>query len=254
MQTVNVKPGSSGWPTQLDDLGAQTPGELWCSISGQLRLLALRSVAIVGCRAASAYGRAMAGELAAGLAARGWVVVSGAAFGIDAAAHRGALSVNGPTIAVLPGGIDVATPRAHNELLAGVRDNGILVSEHPLGVVPHRHMFLTRNRLIAALARAVVVVEADYRSGALNTARTGERLGRNILAVPGPATSRQSNGTHELLRSRRAELVTSADEIAQFLSPIGDSLTAPAAQSVEHHRTGPEGAQLAFGEVETQLE
>ncbi|MCH9815612.1 MAG: DNA-processing protein DprA [Actinomycetia bacterium] len=219
-----IQPGTSGWPTQLNDLGMDAPRELWCSDAGDLRLLALRSVAIVGCRAASAYGRAMATELAAGLASAGWVVVSGAAFGIDAAAHRGALSVDGPTIAVLPGGIDQATPRAHTELLETIRRNGLLVSEHGFGVAPHRHMFLTRNRIIAALVRAVVVVEADYRSGALNTARIGERLGRNVLAVPGPATSRQSNGTHELLRTRRAELVTSSAEVAQFLSPIGENL------------------------------
>lgn len=216
-----IRPGTREWPKQLDDLGDAAPEELRSIGIGNLRLLALRSVAIVGCRAASAYGRAVAADLAAGMVERGWVVVSGAAFGIDAAAHRGALSAGGCTVAVLPGGPDVPVPRAHRELLSSVAETGMVVSEHELGVEPRKHMFLIRNRLIAALTRGVVVVEADARSGSINTAGHAERLGRVIMATPGPITGRQSRGTHELIRSRRAELVTSPDDIVELLEPLG---------------------------------
>jgi len=218
-----IRSGTREWPKQLDDLGDAAPEGLRCIGFGDLRLLALRSVAIVGCRAASAYGRAVAADLAGGLVERGWVVVSGAAFGIDAAAHRGALSAGGCTVAVLPGGPDVPVPRAHQQLLSSVAESGLVVSEHELGVEPRKHMFLIRNRLIAALTRGVVVVEADARSGSINTAGHAERLGRVIMATPGPITGRQSRGTHELIRSRRAELVTSADDIVELLEPLGSA-------------------------------
>lgn len=219
-----AKPGTRDWPKQLDDLGDGAPDGIWCNGFGNLRLLALRSVAIVGCRAASSYGRAVASDLAAGLVERGWVVVSGAAFGIDAAAHRGALSAGGCTVAVLPGGADVPVPRAHQELLSSVAENGLVVSEHEFGVEPRKHMFLIRNRLIAALTRGVVVVEADSRSGSINTAGHAERLGRMVMATPGPITGRQSRGTHELIRTRRAELVTGPDDVVELLEPLGSPL------------------------------
>ena len=220
-KTILIRPGTRDWPKQLDDLGDSAPDGLRCIGLGDLRLLALRSVAIVGCRAASSYGRAIASELAVGLVERGWVVVSGAAFGIDAAAHRGALSAGGCTVAILPGGADVPVPRAHQQLLSSVAEDGLVISEHEFGVEPRRHMFLIRNRLIAALTRGVVVVEADARSGSINTAGHAERLGRIVMATPGPITGRQSRGTHELIRSRRAELVTSPEDIVELLEPFG---------------------------------
>jgi DNA processing protein len=233
-----VKPGTRGWPKQLDDLGDSAPGELRCIGFGELRLLALRSVAIVGCRAASAYGRAIASDLAAGLVERGWVVVSGAAFGIDAAAHRGALAAGGCTVAILPGGADVPVPRAHQQLLSSIAESGLVVSEHEFGVEPRKHMFLIRNRLIAAMTRGVVVVEADSRSGSINTATHAERLGRMVMATPGPITGRQSRGTHELIRNRRAELVTGPDDVVELLDPLGSPATGGGETEISTAATG----------------
>lgn len=246
-----LEPGTRDWPQQLDDLGEDAPDVLRCIGFGNLRLLALRSVAIVGCRAASAYGRAVAGDLAAGLVERGWVVVSGAAFGIDAAAHRGALSAGGCTVAVLPGGADVPVPRAHQQLLSSIAESGLVVSEHEFGLEPRRHMFLIRNRLIAALTRGVVVVEADTRSGSINTAGHAERLGRLIMATPGPITGRQSRGTHEMIRTRRAELVTSPDDIVQLLEPLGS----PSAENPEMRISTPATTALLrhIGQEATSL-
>ncbi|MDP4013026.1 MAG: DNA-processing protein DprA [Candidatus Nanopelagicales bacterium] len=215
-----IAAGDMEWPTQLGDLDSE-PSGLWVSGPGNLRLLALRSVAIVGSRAATPYGLRTAGEIAGRLADAGWVIFSGAAFGIDAAAHRGALAVGGPTVAVLAGGVDVASPSSHEPLIARIRDSGAVVSERPLGETPRAHSFLVRNRLIAALCRSVIVVEAGRRSGALNTARQAEELGRQVLAIPGPVTSSASEGTHELIKGRRAELVTCAQDVLELIEPLG---------------------------------
>lgn len=221
-----INPGEIEWPTQLADLESP-PACLWASGPGNLRLLALRSVAIVGSRAATPYGIRVAGDIAARLTHAGWVVFSGAAFGIDAAAHRGALAVGGPTVAVLAGGVDVASPRAHEALIARIGEGGVVVSERPLGETPRAHSFLVRNRIIAALTRSVIVVEAGRRSGALNTARQAEALGRQVLAVPGPVTSSASDGTHELIKTRRAELVGSAKDVLELIEPLGSVVPEP---------------------------
>lgn len=236
-----VRPGSASWPTQLEDLRDSAPKCLWVRGSGELRLLALRSVAIVGSRAATPYGRQVASDLAGGLAAAGWVVFSGAAFGIDAAAHRGAMAAGGATVAVLASGVDVPSPQSHASLLERVRECGAVVSERPPGESPRQHSFLVRNRLIAALSRAVVVVEAGLRSGALNTARQAESLGRHLFAVPGPVTSDLSRGTHNLLRSRRAELVTCAGDVLDAIEPLG-AVGVPT-------RTEPSAEPIAAGPV-----
>jgi DNA processing protein len=151
-------------------------------------------------------------------------VVSGAAFGIDAAAHRGALAAGGPTIAVLAGGVDVVYPRAHADLLTRIRDTGLILSEAPPGSPPYRGRFLTRNRIIAALTRGTVLVEAGHRSGALNTVRHARRLGRVVMAVPGPVTSAMSVGCHRLLRTQREHtvLVTDAAEVCEEIGAIGE--------------------------------
>jgi DNA processing protein len=219
-----VIPGDAEWPTQLDDLGPARPIGLWTAGTGSLRLLALRSVALVGARACTAYGAHVAGELAAGLAERGWVVVSGAAYGIDAAAHRGALAVGGPTIAVLACGVDVAYPRGHTELIRRISRQGLLVSELPPGQHPNRFRFVLRNRVIAALTRGTVVVEAALRSGALSTARRARDLNRITCGVPGPVTSALSEGVHALLRTGAATLVTEAAEVAELTGGIGGDL------------------------------
>lgn len=218
-----VCPGDAEWPTQLDDLGAARPLGLWVRGAASLRLLALRSVAVVGARACTEYGHRVALELSAGLVERGWPVVSGGAQGIDAAAHRGALAVDGLTVAVLACGVDQVYPRVHAVLLNRVRERGLLVSELPLGAHPNRPRFLTRNRLIAALTRGTVVVEAARRSGSLNTARWARDLNRQVLAVPGPVTSGLSSGAHALLRSG-ATLVSDAPEVIESVGSIGDDL------------------------------
>ncbi|MFE5242719.1 MULTISPECIES: DNA-processing protein DprA [unclassified Streptomyces] len=216
-----VCPGDREWPTQLDDLGDARPVGLWVRGGRDLRLWALRSVAVVGARACTPYGAHMAAALGAGLAERGWVVVSGAAFGVDGAAHRGALSAGGATMAVLACGVDVAYPRGHAELIGRIAEQGLVMGELPPSEHPTRSRFVLRNRVIAALTRGTVVVEAEYRSGSLVTARNAQRLGRFTMGVPGPATSGLSAGVHELLRGEGV-LVTDAAEISELIGEIGD--------------------------------
>ncbi|MFD6226356.1 DNA-processing protein DprA [Streptomyces sp. NPDC060232] len=216
-----VFPGSAQWPTQLDDLGDERPVGLWLRGRPNLRTWALRSVAVVGARACTPYGAHMAQTLAAGLAERGWVVVSGAAFGIDGAAHRGALASAGATVAVLACGVDVAYPRGHAGLLGRIAGQGLVVGELPPGSHPTPSRFVLRNRVIAALTRGTVVVEAAHRSGSLVTARRAQRLGRFTMGVPGPATSGLSGGVHELLRGE-AVLVTDAAEVVELVGSMGE--------------------------------
>jgi DNA processing protein len=216
-----VCPGDEEWPSQLDDLGDARPVGLWVRGRPNLRLWALRSVALVGARACTPYGAHMAATLGAGLAERGWVVASGAAFGVDGAAHRGVLGAGGATVAVLACGVDVVYPRGHAELIARIVEQGLVVSELPPGSHPTPSRFVLRNRVIAALTRGTVVVEAEYRSGSLVTARGAQRLGRFTMGVPGPVTSGLSAGVHELLRGEGV-LVTDADEIVELVGGIGD--------------------------------
>ncbi|MEV1053140.1 DNA-processing protein DprA [Streptomyces sp. NPDC049887] len=214
-------PGDPEWPGQLDDLQDARPVGLWVRGLPDLRIWALRSVAVVGARACTPYGVHVSGSLASGLAERGWVVVSGAAYGVDAAAHRGALSAAGATVAVLACGVDTVYPRGNAELLRRVVEQGLVIAELPPGAHPTRSRFVLRNRVIAALSRGTVVVEAEYRSGSLATARAAERLGRITMGVPGPVTSGLSAGVHELLRTG-AVLVTDADEVVEMVGDIGE--------------------------------
>ncbi|WP_300012978.1 DNA-processing protein DprA [Pseudonocardia sp.] len=199
------------------------PVALWVTGPGRLAALCERAVAVVGARAATGYGTHVAGELGAALAQRSCTVVSGAAIGIDGAAHRGALGAAGATVAVLACGADRAYPRAHETLLARIAGTGLVVSEYPPGSVPGRHRFLVRNRLIAGLAAGTVVVEAGLRSGATRTATDTASLGRPVMAVPGPVTSGMSAGCHRLLREG-AVLVTRAEEVLEGIGPIGAQL------------------------------
>ncbi|GAA3778905.1 DNA-processing protein DprA [Streptomyces phyllanthi] len=216
-----VCPGDVEWPGQLDDLGDARPTGLWVRGRVSLRMWALRSVALVGARACTEYGAHMAAVLGAGLAERGWVVVSGGAYGVDGAAHRGALGAGGATVAVLACGVDRPYPSGHTELIGRIADQGLVVGELPPGDHPTPSRFIQRNRVIAALTRGTVVVEAAYRSGALVTARAAQRLGRFTMGVPGPATSGLSAGVHELLRGD-AVLVTDAAEIVELVGDMGD--------------------------------
>lgn len=215
-------PGDDQWPAPLDDLGPARPLLLWVSGAADLAEVTRRAVAVVGARACTAYGQSVAAELAAGLAERGWTVVSGGAFGIDAAAHRGAMAVDGTTLAVMASGVDVPYPVAHTALLDAVRRGGAVVSELPPGSRPTKRRFLDRNRLIAALSRGTVVVEAALRSGARNTASHADALSRPVMAVPGPVTSAFSAGSHELIRSYGAHLVTDASDVLEVVGDLGD--------------------------------
>lgn len=209
------------WPAQLDDLDAHAPLCLWVrgDVAALRRLEA--SVAIVGARAASRYGDHVAMELAAELAGSGIAVISGGAYGIDGAAHRAALAAGGLTVALLAGGADRAYPAGHANLIDDIATHGVVLSEVACGSAPTKWRFLQRNRLIAALASATVVVEAGWRSGSLNTAGHAATLSRPLGAVPGPITSATSAGTHRLIREYGAECITSADDVRELLGLSG---------------------------------
>ncbi len=232
-----ITPSDDEWPIQLDDLrrisvegrnrterDVYPPLCLWLRGPHRLDEVAGRSVAVVGSRASSPYGNHIAQELGYGLAERTWTVVSGGAFGIDAQAHRGAITAGGTTIAILACGVDRPYPAAHANLFDRIADDGLLLSEWPPGADPHRHRFLIRNRVIAALTRGTVVVEASARSGARQTANRALQLGRRTMAMPGPVTSAMSVGTHQLLRDINTRLVTSAAEVVEEVGRIGDDL------------------------------
>jgi DNA processing protein len=219
-------PGDPGWPGQLDVLGDARPWGLWLRGSADLRYACLRSVSIVGTRAATSYGEHVCLELAAALAERGWAVISGGAFGIDKCAHRGALMAEGITIAVLASGVDEPYPLGHYVLFDAIAAHGVLVSEWPPGRRPTRPGFLVRNRVITALSRGTVVVEAALRSGALNTARHARDQCRPLMAVPGPVTSPASAGCHEIIRDWGAVCVTGARDVLEHLAFPGEDLPA----------------------------
>jgi len=221
-----VCPGDPEWPHGIDDLGAP-PYCLWVRGPIDLAACCQRSAAVVGARSATAYGEMVATEMAAGLGERGFTIISGAAFGIDAAAHRGALATEATTIAVLAGGVERPYPSSHAALIARIVEVGAVVSEVAPGSAPTKTRFLQRNRMIATMGRGTVVVEAGLRSGSLNTARTAAEHGRVVVAVPGPVTSMMSAGCHESIRSGMAQLVTDAAEAAEAIGDYGSDL-APA--------------------------
>jgi DNA processing protein len=227
-------PGDDEWPTQMDELmraellahRGGPPLGLW--VRGPTRLDRLEgSVAVVGARSATTYGTEVAASIAGTLVRAGHPVVSGAAFGIDQAAHRGALAGDGANVAVLACGADRAYPTAHRDLLDHLGRTSAVIAEVPPGCAPTRGRFLSRNRLIAALTRGTVVVEAAARSGALNTASWATRLNRHLMGVPGPVTSAQSQGVHELIRTGAASLVTSGDDVLEIVSEVGTHLATP---------------------------
>lgn len=249
-----VVPGDVDWPaeplhamavaTAMGVEGLAPPLALWVRGNGDLARLTERAVAIVGARASTSYGTEQAAQLGFALAERGWTVVSGGAFGIDAAGHRGALSAGAPTLAVLAGGIDRNYPAAHAALFERIAQDGLLISEWPPGCAPYRHRFLIRNRLIAALSAGCVVVEASARSGARHTAGRAEELGRPVMAVPGPVTSAMSVGTHALLRDTEARLVTGVEHVIEEIGALGADL-APLTR-------GPDTARDALSAVQAR--
>lgn len=222
-----IIPGDELWPGQLGDLGIHEPICLWWRGIEQEIPTAAKSIALVGSRDSTSYGAAVTGDFAYSLAQRGFTVVSGGAYGIDAHAHRAALAGGSgtmPTIAVMAGGVDRFYPSGNEDLLRAVANQGAVLAEVPPGSAPTRYRFLQRNRLIAALASVTVVVEARWRSGALNTAHHAESLGRAVGAVPGSVHSANSAGCHRLLRDGGAICVTDAGEIAELAAPSGESL------------------------------
>lgn len=235
-------PSDVAWPRAVDRLATalytrldsgeplsaaqqlREPVALWVRGPLDLADVAMRSVAVVGSRAATRYGGEVASRLGADLAAAGWTVMSGGAIGIDAAAHRGAIAVGAPTVAVLASGVDVLYPRTNEPLLQRVLATGCVVSEVPVGFAPRRERFLTRNRVLAGLTRGVVLVEAGARSGALNTCHHAVAISRPVCAVPGSVLSARSVGCHDELRTGRAALVTSVADVVAELGFIGEVL------------------------------
>lgn len=239
-----VVPGDAEWPRGLDDLGAGAPFCLWARGPRAVAETVGGSVAVVGARAATAYGEYVAGDLGAGLAERGITVVSGAAYGIDGAAHRGAMAAAGRTVAVLACGVDRVYPQGHRRLIESMAAEHLVLAEVPPGSAPTRWRFLERNRLIAALTVLTVVVEAGHRSGALSTAGRAERLCRTVAAVPGPVTSPASAGCHRLLRDG-ATCVTDAAEVLELVAPMGECLVPrPATPTADHDGLPPADIRL----------
>ena len=209
-----ITPVDDDWPEQLNDLAAPPIGLI---LKGNINALHQPSLAIVGTRNPTSYGARIAGEFAAGFADREWAIVSGGAYGIDSYAHKGALIAEGVTVAVVASGIDINYPAGNTRLFAEICESGAMVTEFMPGhrALPNR--FLTRNRLIAALSKATLVVEAAFRSGSLRTARDAAEIFRPVMAIPGPITSPTSEGCHRLIGERAAEIVTSVADAVEFV-------------------------------------
>ena len=210
-------PTDPNWPQSVNDLAAPP---IALVIKGDSALLSRDSLAIVGSRNPTQYGLRIAQDFAAGFVDREWAITSGGAYGIDAAAHKGALIAEGITVAVIATGIDINYPAGHARLFAEIAELGCLVSEVPPGTSAVPARFLARNRIIAALSNATLVVEAAFRSGSLRTARDAAELMRPVMAIPGPITSPVSEGCHRLIGERAAEIVTSVADAVEFLSPM----------------------------------
>ncbi|MCL8250190.1 DNA-processing protein DprA [Aeromicrobium fastidiosum] len=242
-----VCPGDRGWPERLGDLdhveplhgSGGSPLGLWLRGRGELDTTTERSVAVVGARDCTTYGAECASDLGADLADDGWTVISGAAYGIDGCAHRGALAMDRPTVAVLACGADVDYPRSHATLLGRIAEDGLVVSEQAPGQTPIRSRFLSRNRIIAALSIGTVVVEAAVRSGSLNTLHWADQLGRVTMALPGPVTSKASGGAHAAVREGRAVLVTSGADVVEEVGGLGADESAEVVRQTEFDLLAP---------------
>ncbi|WP_442545555.1 DNA-processing protein DprA [Arthrobacter sp. KN11-1C] len=233
-----IVPGDRLWPVQLADLGLHEPLCLWWRGHEVEFPPAKRVVALVGSRDSTSYGASVTGDFAYGLGQRGCTVVSGGAYGIDAHAHRGALAGGTgdmPTIAVMAGGVDRYYPSGNEDLLRAVANQGAVIAEVPPGSAPTRYRFLQRNRIIAALAAVTVVVEARWRSGALNTAHHAESIGRTVATVPGSIHSANSAGCHRLLRDGGAVCVTDVGEIVELAGSSGEGLVGEKATAASDH-------------------
>jgi DNA protecting protein DprA len=215
-----LTPEDLGWPTQLNDLAAMPIGLI---VKGRVECLSQRSIAIVGTRNPTPYGARIASDFAAGFVDREWLIVSGGAYGIDTHAHKGALIAEGVTIAVIASGVDINYPAGNERLFSEIAELGAIVSEVMPGTPAFPSRFLTRNRIIAALSKSTLVVEAAFRSGSLRTARDAAELLRPVMAIPGPINSPTSEGTHRLIGERAAEIVTSVADAIELISSLEDS-------------------------------
>ncbi|PXX53423.1 DNA processing protein [Nocardia tenerifensis] len=221
-----VTPDDAEWPVESlaclfmdsDEPALVRPLALWVRGSCSLREATAHAIAVVGARACSSYGEHVTGEFVNDLVRQGWSATSGAAFGIDAAAHRAAMAGRGLTVAVMACGVDRVFPPDHQRLLEQIAERGLIVSEYPPGARVGRQSLLERNRLIAALSRAVIVIEAGMRSGSAPTVTWARRMGRPVFAVPGPITSATSRGCHHFIAGGEAQLATSAHEVIQALT------------------------------------
>ncbi len=227
---LTIKLDDPDYPTALRDL-PQPPPTLY--IRGCLELLERPAIAVIGTRAHSVYGRDATVSFVVGLVRAGYVIVSGLARGIDGIAHRTALDVGGDTVAVLGTGLDVAYPAEHEDLARAVAERGCLVTEFPDGTPPRKYHFPQRNRIIAGLSRAVLVVEAAERSGALITAHYALEEGKEIFAVPGPIHNASSRGCHRLIQDGAALATTVADILHVLQSRTGEPLPEPLGAGVD---------------------
>ena len=209
-----ITPIDDDWPEQVNDLAAPPIGLI---LKGNISALHQPSLAIVGTRNPTSYGARIAGDFAAGFADREWAIVSGGAYGIDSYAHKGALIAEGVTVAVIASGIDINYPAGNTRLFAEICESGAMVTEFMPGQRALPHRFLTRNRLIASLSKATLVVEAAFRSGSLRTARDAAEIFRPVMAIPGPINSPTSEGCHRLIGERAAEIVTSVADAVEFV-------------------------------------
>ena len=214
-----IYPEHELWPQQINDLGNPPFGLI---VKGELEYLKYlnQSISIVGTRNPTNYGTRIASDFAAGLADRDWAVVSGGALGIDSAAHLGAIAAEGLTIGILGGGINKPYPLSNSRLFNEIQSKGLLISEVMPNVQPVPHRFLIRNRLIAALSKGTIVVEAAYRSGSLRTARDAAEIFRPVMAVPGPINVPTSEGCHKLISDRCAEIVASVSDVLELVNPM----------------------------------
>ncbi len=210
-------PEDPRWPALLNDL--EVP-PIALVVKGDTSILKSESLAIVGTRNPTPYGVRNAQEFAAGFVDRGWAIVSGGAYGIDSAAHKGALIAEGLTIAVTASGLDSTYPAGNQRLFDEIVENGAIITEYLPGVIARPHRFLVRNRLIAALSRGTVVIEAAFRSGSLRTARDASELLRPVMAIPGLINAPTSEGCHRLIGERSAELVTSVADAYELLTSL----------------------------------
>lgn len=228
-----VVPEDSEWPHQqlsalatkatADGAPTRPPLALWVKGEANLSAPLSSAITITGCRASTAYGDHIAADWSYALAGANVATVSGCAYGVDASVHRGSLAGDGPTIAVLPNGLDAGYPAGHDALLDRIAQNGLVITEYPPDTAPSQRRFAARRRLLAALGQATVIVEANVRGEVMRTGHAAAALDRPVMAVPGPITSAASAGCHALLQQGRATVATSASDVLDVLRAIDTS-------------------------------